>query len=394
MRAALVIAARSLRQRVRDRSAVMFAVLVPLGLAAAFSLLIPQGPVFHTAFVVHDADRGAVAAALADHLMGPIAQTGVADVTRADTAVAALARIDDGTASVAILIPEGFSDAVTTGRATDIRIVADPESPLGAQIAGSIVRAFANEVGAIQLAITTTAAWEPGQPAPSLDPAAIAQIQAAPPAVAVTDTTLERRQAGTSTFYAASMAIMFIFFATIYGPIGLLSERRTGTLARLLAAPIRPASLVLGAALVSFVLGAVSITVLVLATTILLGATWGPAPFVALLAFSAVVAAMGLSMLICTLARTEEQAGGWNAMVAITLAVLGGSLISLAQAPEILRQIGRITPHAWFLEAIDNMSAPSVALADILPAVAVMLGFGLVTGAVGLLRARSFLVPR
>jgi len=39
------------------------------------------------------------------------------------------ARLDDGTASVAILIPEGFTDAVTAGRATDIRIVADPESP-------------------------------------------------------------------------------------------------------------------------------------------------------------------------------------------------------------------------------------------------------------------------
>ena len=35
MRAALTIASRSLRQRIRDRSAILFAVVVPLGLAAA-----------------------------------------------------------------------------------------------------------------------------------------------------------------------------------------------------------------------------------------------------------------------------------------------------------------------------------------------------------------------
>jgi ABC-2 type transport system permease protein len=212
--------------------------------------------------------------------------------------------------------------------------------------------------------------------------------------MAVSEAALERRQADSSTFYAAGMAIMFLFFATIYGPIGLLGERRIGTLARLLAAPIRPASIVLGSAIAGFVLGIVSMTTLIVATTVLLGASWGPPLLVAALAMAAVVAAMGLSMLICTLARTEDQAGGWNAILAITLAVLGGAMVPLSQAPEILHQLSRITPHAWFLEAIDNLAAPSVALADIAPALVVLCGFGAVAGAIGLVRARSSLVAR
>jgi ABC-2 type transport system permease protein len=135
-------------------------------------------------------------------------------------------------------------------------------------------------------------------------------------------------------------------------------------------------------------------TVLVVATTILLGAQWGPPPLVAALVLCAVVAAMGVSTLICTVARTEEQAGGWNAMIAITLAILGGSMIPMTQAPELLRQLSQVAPHAWFLKAIDSMAGATVQFADIVPSLVFLLGFGVVTGAIGLARSKSFLVAR
>ena len=65
-------------------------------------------------------------------------------------------------------------------------------------------------------------------------------------------------------------------------------------------------------------------TVLVVATTSCSVPPGARRPLVAPLVLAAVVAAMGISTLICTVARTEEQAGGWNAMVAISLAILAG----------------------------------------------------------------------
>lgn len=394
MRAAWIIAVRSLRQRIRDRSAILFAVVIPLGLAAAFALLIPRGSTFHAEYVVYDADGGPVAATLVDHVMGALVDSGVADVSNVDSEAAALAALDAGETSAAILIPAGFSDAVATGKATEVRIVGIPDSPLGTQIAKSVVAGFASEVGAIQLAVVTAADWQPGQPAPAIDAATIAAVQEVASPVAVIDAAMERRQATTATFYGAAMAIMFLFFATSFAPIGLLGERRSGTLARLLAAPIRPSSIVLGASIASFVLGLVSMTVLVLGTTVLLGADWGPPALVAPLVVVAVLAAMGVSILICTLARTEEQAGGWNAMVAITLAILGGSMVPLSQAPEILRQLSLLTPHAWFLRAIDSMAGASVQFADIVPSLIALAAFGVVTATIGLARSRTYLVAR
>jgi len=390
MRAALTIATRNLRQRLRDRSAILFAIVIPFGLAVAFALLIPRGTTFSATYVVHDGDGGPVARALVDEVLGALVEADVADVTRADSETAALAALDDGRTAAAILIPAGFSDAVMAGSPTTVRIVGLPEAPLATQIVKSVLGGFASEVNGIQLAIHAAAA--PG--AVEGDPATVAAIRDLASPIAVAELPLERRQASSTTFYAAAMAIMFLFFATAFGPIGLLAERRTGTLARLLAAPIPAGSIVLGAAITAFVLGLVSMTVLVLATSVLLGASWGSPILVAALVGAAVVAASGLAMLICTLARTDEQAAGWNAIAAISLAVLGGSMIPLANAPDLLRQLSRITPHAWFLGAIDDLSAASTGLAEIAPALVVLVGFGIVSGALGLLRARAFLVAR
>jgi ABC-2 type transport system permease protein len=115
---------------------------------------------------------------------------------------------------------------------------------------------------------------------------------------------------------------------------------------------------------------------------------------VALLVLTAVIAATGLSILVCTLARTEDQAGGWNGILAITMAMLGGAMIPLQQAPQLLLQLGRITPHAWFLAAINTMAGSAVGLTDVLPSLAFLTAFGVVAAALGLFRARSFLVAR
>ena len=63
MHAAFTITAKDLKERFRDRSAIMLAVVVPLGLA--FILNLTLGPVteqsFTTEVAVHDADAGEIA---------------------------------------------------------------------------------------------------------------------------------------------------------------------------------------------------------------------------------------------------------------------------------------------------------------------------------------------
>ena len=82
MRAALVIARRILRQRLRDRvGAILFAVLTPLGLAVAFAAIIPDfSPTFHTTILVVDHDGGRMAEVLKTRSCRASSGTAIADV--------------------------------------------------------------------------------------------------------------------------------------------------------------------------------------------------------------------------------------------------------------------------------------------------------------------------
>ena len=109
MRAALVIAARILRQRVRDRSAIVFSILTPLGLALAFSVLIPREfSSFQTRFVVVDNDGGNAAAVLVDDVLGSLVKADVVELDLLADEAAAAEEVRAGTAGAAIIIPAGL----------------------------------------------------------------------------------------------------------------------------------------------------------------------------------------------------------------------------------------------------------------------------------------------
>jgi ABC-2 type transport system permease protein len=251
---------------------------------------------------------------------------------------------------------------------------------------------FGSQVTAVQVAVSTALAASGASPDPALAGELAAAAMAAPAPIEISAGETEDRVASSKTFYGASMAVMFVFFAAQFGVLGLLAERRNGTLARMLAAPIAPATILLGKVIVRLVVASVSMAVIVVATTLLLGADWGDPLAVAALVFAAALAATGIATLIVGFARTEEQAGSFIAVAALTLAVFGGSFFRMSQAPEGMAALSILTPHAWFLRGIDDLSAGG-GIAAVATPVAVLVTVGLVTGGVGLLRARQVVAP-
>ncbi len=393
MRAALVIARRILRQRLRDRSAIIFAVVTPLALAIAFSSIVPDFTgTFHASFAVVDEDHGEMAGLLVDGVLRPLSgEGGILDLQTLPDEESARQTIVDGKADAGIVVPAGFTTAVQSGQPASLTIVAG-EGTVSLEVARAVVNDFANAIGTVQLMVGTVDAVSGTVDATTV--AAARDAVQGPGPVTVTDLVAQHRQAGIATFYAASMAIMFVFFATQYGALALLGERQEGTLGRLLAAPIPSASILLGGALASMALGLISMGVLALATTEITHASWGPPDAVLLLIVAAVLAAAGISTLMAGFAGSAEAAGSSNAIVALVLSAIGGVYVPLSQAPELLSRVALITPHAWFLRAIDTLSTPGTGVADILPSVGVLTAMGMVTGAIGLARARRVLVLR
>jgi len=127
-------------------------------------------------------------------------------------------------------------------------------------------------------------------------------------------------------------------------------------------------------------------------TTLLLGASWGNSLGVAILVLAAVIAALGVMFVVAAFARTAEQAGNLQSIIAFVLAMLGGSFFPVAQAGGLIEKLSLITPHAWFLRGLGDLAAGGGA-ATVFPAALYVSLFGLVTGSLAQFRIGKVLSP-
>ncbi len=376
MRAALLIAGKDLRQRLRDRSALMIAVVVPLVLASIFGLIFHNaitGRVTFT-FGIVDQDHGPAAQAFVMDALGPLERSGLIRLDHESTLAAGRNAAERDRVAATFVVPAGFSAAVQRGQPAGLRVLGSVDSTIGTQVAQSVAQSYADRIDTARVATAAAA------------PTAISGAQAAALApIVVADVSTKNRQLDTGTFFGAGMAVFFLFFTVQFGISSLFNERQDGTLQRLLAAPISRSAILTGKLITSLVLGVASMTVLAVATRFLISAHWGNALGVAILILTGVLAATAVMTLVATFAHTSEQAQSWQAMVALVFGMLGGTFFPVAQAGGLLAALSLATPQAWFLRGLDNLTGGAGASAVLGP-VAAMLAFAVVTGSLAFMR--------
>ncbi|MCY4113067.1 MAG: ABC transporter permease [Chloroflexi bacterium] len=397
MRSALVIAAKDLRQRARDRSVYVFAIAAPLGLAAIFGFVF--NPIsdadFTATFAVADIDQGPLAAPLVDGVLGGLAEDGNVNLVRTASAEEATRLVEgdgeraDQDVDAAIIIPAEFSARVQTGRPSELRVIQNVNSTLASTLALAIVQEYARQLDYVQGAVVTVVSSDPARLA---DAAAIAQRAGDTPSpVSVRDVSATIKQLDNTTFYAAGLATFFLFFTVTFGVNSLLEERHAGTLSRLLAAPLPQWSIILGKAITAFGLGLVSMLILIVGTSFILGADWGNPVGVALLVVAATASAIGVMAMVSALARTSEQGAVFSSIAAVVLGILGGTFFPINQAGGVLAGLRYAAPHAWFLQGLGDLAGGSIGV--IVPAIAALLVFTAVTSGIALALLRRRLNP-
>lgn len=97
-----------------------------------------------------------------------------------------------------------------------------------------------------------------------------------------------------------------------------------------------------------------------------------------LISLAVSLAATGLGLLITALAKTSEQISGLGTLLVVTMAALGGVLVPRFVMPDFMQTVGLITPHAWGLDAYQDVLVRGYDTARILPEVAALMGFAVV----------------
>ncbi len=381
----------------RDWATVALIIAGPLVLALGLGLVTGGfGPadaptIGRISVLVVDQDGGQFASALtdlfsADELSDLVAPELVID------ADAARARVADGEAAAAVIIPPGFSASFVPDMATGVlpaavavAVVGDPGAPIGAAVVRGIVEEFTARVdtGVAGVRLGLTALATSGAVPPS-ELAAIGQQMgeqmSGDMTAAAAIIRVNRVSAATGTgdgfnplaYFAPAMALLFLMYAVTLGARTLLAERREGTLARVLAAPVTSGQVLGGKVGGIFLGGFLQLGALILLTSLLFQLNWGNPLSVLLLIVAAALAATGWGLLIAAAAANAGQVSSLGMALTLLFGILGGSFVPLNDAWPALDLLSRITPNRWALDGFIALAAGEPAAAVFVPIAALL----------------------
>ncbi len=373
MRSLWVMTASDLVQRVRDRSVIIFALIVPLALMFVFNLVFGAA----TDSRLQPATV-AISAPSGDQLAPTFAQVldevDITDITVQETsAQEARAAAEDGSVDVAIIVPEGFAASIAAGNGGDVTAIESDTSGLEGTVVLSIVQSVLQQFN--DGAVAAMAGLQLGLPPGELAQVAQEAVTAGPE-LTLSPGTLSKEQLSPAAATVAGQAGLFLLFTVGFGVLGLISEREQGTYARLLSMPMRPSLIVIAKGMVSFVLGVVATAVLLASGSLFFDVSFGSPVVVAVLIVAVVTASTSLMFIVAKLAGTAEQAGAAQSILAVSLGIAGGAFFPIT-GTGALAAVLDLNPIAAFTRGL-GISANGGSLADIGGPLLIMLGFAVI----------------
>jgi ABC-2 type transport system permease protein len=184
-------------------------------------------------------------------------------------------------------------------------------------------------------------------------------------------------------------ALFAIFFIILPLSINMVKEKNQGTFVRLRTLPV-PYATVLGGKSIVFVAVCLIQFALMLFVGVylfpLLGLpkldVSGRLPLLFLVAFFAGLAAVGLGLLLGTVAKSQEQSAPFGATLVVILAALGGVWVPVFVMPRFMQLLSNISPMNWGLNAFYDVFLRKVGFVQIVPELGLLfLFFVLTTGA-------------
>jgi ABC-2 type transport system permease protein len=365
----LAIAVANLRRLFRDRSNLFFVFILPLALVLLIGLQFGGG--FEPRLGVVEAAPGSQAETVASYLRG---RGGVKVVSFIDEG-ALRGAVERGSVQAAMTFPADFDESLAQGASTTIGFIArqDGVGPALQPLVMEAVQASLAEVAAAQVAVRLglaemdTAIEVAHRLAPSI---ASVDVKATTLGEALFPSTLGRFDLG-----ASSQLILFMFLTALTGGAVLIQTRQLGLSRRMLSTPTPVGSVVAGEALGRFAIVLMQGIYIMVGTLLIFGVSWGdPWGAVAVLVVFAAVGA-GAAMLVGTVFRSAEQAGGIGVMAGLGLAALGGCMLPLQLFGPTLRRIAHVTPHAWAVDAFAELVQRRGTIIDILPQLGVLAAY-------------------
>lgn len=375
-RTLLTLVAHDLRQHLRDRSMLLFALVIPFSLAFVFSLAFAGLEDFELdpVTVAVAAPDGDESAAVVVGTLEALPEQGLPVTVLPVSAGEVAGLVDSGEVGVGAVLPEGFGEAMAGGDApgADVVVRVGSDAGLSGDVTADIIRSTVQRMDADAAAIAAAA---DGDALSEQELGALAQeLGQAEPEVAWTSSQVNGASLSLTSGIVAGQAGMFLFFTVGFAVLTLLTEREWGTLDRLRSMPMPRWLVLVAKAVVGVLLGVASTSMILLAGTVLLdGVHFGSWWAVLTLVVAVVAAATSVMFIILKVVRTSEQASLAIAVVAISLGVAGGTFFPLP-VEGWLGQVVQVNPVAALGRGL-GITAGGGDVVDLAPVLLTLLAF-------------------
>lgn len=183
-----------------------------------------------------------------------------------------------------------------------------------------------------------------------------------------------------------------IFFIIIPLSINIVKEKSQGTMVRLITNPAPYSLFLLGKTMTYLIISLIQFYLMLLTGMYIFPILELPAFVVdgnflelSVLALFAGLAAIGLGILIGTIANTQEQSAPFGATFVVILAAIGGVWVPVFVMPAVMQTISKISPMNWALTGFYDVLLRQGSWAAILPEIILLLLFFLITLAIAIL---------
>lgn len=285
--------------------------------------------------------------------------------------------IDDGRASIAIVIPYDFGHRMSSGESTPLQIIADGSESnsagIGMSYASMIVSRYSENIVIHSLERRGLGSAIPGR--------VNAEVRV-----------WYNPELRSRNFMVPSvLALLLMVMTMILTSLAIVKEKETGKMEQLVVTPIKPYQLMVGKLAPFLVIGIVDVILVVLFTNIVFdlpvkGSFW----LLLGLCIIFLMTTLGLGLFVSTISRTQQQA----MLTAIFFFMLpmiffSGFVFPISNMPAMIQYVTYIIPLRYFFVIVRGLFLKGVGLDILWPQAAALLAFGSVILTLSVLRFKK-----
>ena len=380
---ALDIARRDLLDLWRSKMLLFFFLLFPLLLMSMFGYIYPPVPKSNpntgsigTAFPnlpvsLVQMDDGPAASTVAAQFIQLSQQQGLFKVSESTTYQAARDLLVQGNLKGIVIIPQGFSAALTAGQPATVQITVDETNPtIAATVQGEISALF-NIIGS-NISNQNIRDMDPGAP---VNPAFIIQP------ISVTQVPLISGVSSSFEFLAPGFMALTVITGSLQGVATAISrEKEQGTMDGLLVSPIPHISIILGKVTAQTVRGLIQGFLILGLSIILFGVRIYGSPIIMLIVMVLGTASfVGVGIILTAVAPDQETAQMMTVLLQFPMMFVSGILFPIDQMPAWLQTVGKGMPLYYAADALRKVIILNAPLTAIMPDVLILIVYTFLT---------------